>query len=330
MELATPDLQRSAARRQRIVIADDDPFVRSVLALQLSEGFECVGSACDASEAVALVESEHPDVVILDMNMPGGGALEATVAIRERAPETAIVILSVNETVSDMIDLLNAGAMTYLRKGIDDHSLSHDLTASITAHRHGGRTTPLASDAPLADVAGGFNLVLLQPPGPPAPLDAKPRLAAPVVESDDASRAARVRDFYAGAASGIVTLIVDDDFRNRFALTALLERGRIAVVTAEGGAQGVKILAERSDIDLVLMDIMMPQMDGYEAMTAIRKMPQWADLPIIAVTGKAVGAERERCIAAGATDYIPKPVDTAMLLDTIGKWLPTAHQAQAS
>jgi CheY-like chemotaxis protein len=327
MELATPDQQHSAIPRQRIVIADDDPFVRSVLAIQLSDGFECVGSASDASEAVALVEAEHPDVVILDMNMPGGGALEATVAIRERAPETAIVILSVNETVSDMIDLLNAGAMTYLRKGIDDHSLSHDLTASITAHRHGGRTTPLASDASLADVAGGFNLVLLQAP---EALDAKAPHADPVAASDAVSRAARVSDFYAGAASGVVTLIVDDDFRNRFALTALLERGRITVLTAEGGAQGLEILGQRSDVDIVLMDIMMPQMDGYEAMTAIRKMPQWADLPIIAVTGKVVGAERERCIAAGATDYIPKPVDTAMLLDAIGRWVPAQRQARAS
>jgi CheY-like chemotaxis protein len=75
------------------------------------------------------------------------------------------------------------------------------------------------------------------------------------------------------------------------------------------------------------MDIMMPGMNGYEAMGEIRKLPQWAELPIIAVTGKVVGSERERCIAAGASDYIPKPVDTAELLDAIGKWLPPPPRA---
>jgi CheY-like chemotaxis protein len=128
-----------------------------------------------------------------------------------------------------------------------------------------------------------------------------------------------------GAGSRAVALVVDDDFRNIFALTALLERGRLTVIAAESAAEGIAILAERSDIDLVLMDIMMPQMDGYEAMGAIRAMPQWGELPIIAVTGKVVGSERERCIAAGASDYITKPVDSATLLAAIGKWLPSGR-----
>jgi CheY-like chemotaxis protein len=353
MKALTPDQQPGApSGRQRIVIVDDDPFVRAVLASQLSNGFECVGNAAGAQEAIALVDAERPDVVILDMNMPDGGAMHATVQIRERSPDTAIVILSVNETVSDMIDLLNAGAMTYLRKGIDDHSLEHDLTASITAHRHGGRTAPIASDAPLSDVAGGFGGVVLRAvPEPAVPgeviptaaiaspgdwLEAFPpsaplaRFADPVAASESAQRAAGLKAFYEGSASSKVTLIVDDDFRNRFALTALLERGRLTVVPAESGIEGLAILAQRSDIDLVLMDIMMPVMDGYETMRAIREMAQWADLPIIAVTGKVDAAERERCIAAGASDYIPKPVDAGILLEAIGRWLPVVQRAQAS
>jgi signal transduction histidine kinase/HAMP domain-containing protein/ActR/RegA family two-component response regulator len=152
-------------------------------------------------------------------------------------------------------------------------------------------------------------------------------IATPVAKYDDASRKARTAQFYAGATSGTVALIVDDDFRNIFALTALLERGEIDVVAAASGVESLAVLSDRSDIDLVLMDIMMPGMNGYEAMGAIRKLPQWADLPIIAVTGKVVGSERERCIAAGASDYIPKPVDTAELLDAIGKWLPATAKA---
>jgi signal transduction histidine kinase/CheY-like chemotaxis protein/HAMP domain-containing protein len=144
-------------------------------------------------------------------------------------------------------------------------------------------------------------------------------------EKDGASTGNGHWDPTPSAGSGAVALVVDDDFRNVFALTALLEREQLTVIAAESAAAGIAILAERSDIDLVLMDIMMPQMDGYEAMGAIRAMPQWGELPIIAVTGKVVGSERERCIAAGASDYITKPVDSATLLAAIGKRLPSGR-----
>jgi CheY-like chemotaxis protein len=127
--------------------------------------------------------------------------------------------------------------------------------------------------------------------------------------------------FYAGAAAGATALIVEDDYRNVFALTALLERGRMAVVTAESGAVALNILQNRIDIGIVLMDIMMPVMDGYETMTAIRKRPRSLEIPIIAITGKGGRGERERCIAAGASDYLPKPIDTPALLTAVTRWL---------
>ena len=118
-------------------------------------------------------------------------------------------------------------------------------------------------------------------------------------------------------------LVVDDDFRNIFALTALLERGQARASSRRRAAPTRStILEQRPDIDLVLMDIMMPGMNGYETMEAIRRRPELADLPIIAVTGKVVGGERARCLAAGASDYIPKPVDTAELLDALSEWFP--------
>jgi DNA-binding NarL/FixJ family response regulator len=134
-------------RRPRLVIADDDEVVRSMVAYQLREDFECVGSAADATEAIALTTVLRPDVVILDVNMPGGGAIKATHKIRDDAPGTAIVILSVDETWDDLIDLLNAGAMTYLRKGMDEPTLAEDLRAAIEAHRGGSQLLLRVPDA---------------------------------------------------------------------------------------------------------------------------------------------------------------------------------------
>jgi signal transduction histidine kinase/ActR/RegA family two-component response regulator/HAMP domain-containing protein len=139
----------------------------------------------------------------------------------------------------------------------------------------------------------------------------------------DAARiAVEGEEFYSGSAADATVLVVDDDFRNVFAMTALLERGSLNVVSASGGMEALETLAANSEIDLVLMDIMMPGMDGYETMRKIRKRPEFADLPIIAVTGKVVGGERERCLEAGASDYIPKPVNTAELLSALREWFP--------
>jgi len=112
-----------------------------------------------------------------------------------------------------------------------------------------------------------------------------------------------------------------------FALTALLERGHAEVRTAESGADAIAVLKSTPDIHIVLMDIMMPVMDGYATMRAIRALDQFQSTHLIAVTGKVVAGERERCMAAGADDYVPKPVDTAELLAIMVPWLPAAEPA---
>jgi len=148
---------------------------------------------------------------------------------------------------------------------------------------------------------------------------------------EGASQPAGWEEFYGGTAAGSTVLIVDDDFRNIFALTALLERGRLNVVAAESGADTLAILEQRPDIDIVLMDIMMPGMDGYETMEAIRKRSQLADLPIIAVTAKVDQGERARCLVAGASDYIAKPVGTAELLGAMrANWFSAASRTRVS
>jgi signal transduction histidine kinase/HAMP domain-containing protein/ActR/RegA family two-component response regulator len=134
-------------------------------------------------------------------------------------------------------------------------------------------------------------------------------------------------DIDAHPFAGRKILVVDDDFRNIFAMTALLERGQADVVIAESGSDAITLLEDTSDVDLVLMDIMMPGMDGYTTIRAIREFEQFARLPIIAVTGKVVAGERERCMDAGANDYVPKPVNTSELISAIGPWLPADVEA---
>ncbi len=124
-----------------------------------------------------------------------------------------------------------------------------------------------------------------------------------------------------GGLAGRKVLIVDDDLRNIFALSSLLERQQMQVSFAENGRDGIEVLEKDPTIEIVLMDIMMPEMDGYDTMRAIRRIPKFKSLPIITLTAKAMKGDRDKCIAAGASDYITKPVDVAQLLSLMRVWL---------
>jgi HAMP domain-containing protein/CheY-like chemotaxis protein/signal transduction histidine kinase len=124
-----------------------------------------------------------------------------------------------------------------------------------------------------------------------------------------------------GGLAGRKVLIVDDDLRNIFALSSLLERQQMQVSFAENGRDGIEVLEKDPGIEIVLMDIMMPEMDGYDTMRAIRRIPKFKSLPIITLTAKAMKGDRDKCIAAGASDYITKPVDVAQLLSLMRVWL---------
>ncbi|MCP1418955.1 CheY-like chemotaxis protein/signal transduction histidine kinase [Pseudomonas laurylsulfativorans] len=121
---------------------------------------------------------------------------------------------------------------------------------------------------------------------------------------------------------GRKVLLVDDDVRNIFALTSALEQKGAVVVIGRNGLEAIERLNEVEDIDLVLMDVMMPEMDGFEATVEIRKDPRWRKLPIIAVTAKAMKDDQERCLQAGANDYLAKPIDLDRLFSLIRVWLP--------
>ncbi|QHF38873.1 hybrid sensor histidine kinase/response regulator [Pseudomonas sp. S34] len=128
---------------------------------------------------------------------------------------------------------------------------------------------------------------------------------------------------YEGSDSleGKKALVVDDDVRNIFALTSVLESNKMLVATAENGRTAIELLQQQPDTDIVLMDIMMPEMDGFETMRQIRTFKRFEALPMIALTAKAMMGDREKCIEAGASDYVSKPVDTDQLLSLMRKWL---------
>jgi CheY-like chemotaxis protein len=125
--------------------------------------------------------------------------------------------------------------------------------------------------------------------------------------------------------AGKKVLVVDDDVRNIFALSTVLEQHGLQVVHAENGRTGIEMLLKTPGIDGVLMDIMMPEMDGYETMQAIRQITEFRSIPIVAVTAKAMKGDRAKCIDAGASDYITKPVDLEQLFSVLRVWLVPAN-----
>ncbi|MHB1568281.1 MAG: response regulator, partial [Solirubrobacteraceae bacterium] len=151
--------------------------------------------------------------------------------------------------------------------------------------------------------------------------------AALFLHRPEAQLPAAVRRMLTGLRTGDAplqgkkVLVIDDDIRNVFALTSTLEQRGMKVVFAENGREGLKRLHQHPNAELVLLDIMMPEMDGYETARAIRSIPRFEQLPIIALTAKAMEGDRDRSIAAGASDYITKPVDADQLLAMMRAWL---------
>ncbi len=197
---------------------------------------------------------------------------------------------------------LRAGSGTGPRR-IPDQAL-----ASAGADEYTGHAGPL-------DGVNGSGRIsqATRRPGGASPSRAAARPASPGTAAAAAAAISAAPD-PRDALYGAKILIVDDDVRNVFALTSVFERCGAEVLYAENGREGIEALERNEDVRLVLMDIMMPELDGYATTEAIRNMPQFADLPIIAVTAKAMKGDREKAITSGATDYITKPVDTGQLL----------------
>ncbi|MFJ8199238.1 HAMP domain-containing protein, partial [Streptomyces sp. NPDC096152] len=240
-------------------------------------------TAVGAHEAAGALADESCHCVVLDLDMPDG---EASRFLQALQGDSALAGVPVLIHSGQRPDVARAQA---LRSHEDDGSLEFlssldELRERIALH--------LSAEEP------GDVLSLVRPEDPQD-------LAPPV---DD-------------AFVGRTVLVVDDDARNLFALSGILELYGFRVLHAENGLKGIETLVGNPDIALVLMDVMMPEMDGYTATAEIRKMPQYAELPIIAVTAKAMPGDREKSLASGASDYVTKPVDTHDLIACVRRWL---------
>ncbi|HEX2772535.1 MAG TPA: HAMP domain-containing protein, partial [Micromonosporaceae bacterium] len=237
--------------------------------------------------------------------------------------------------------------------GISDDKLSSIFEAfqqadGTTSRRYGGTGLGLSISRDLARLLGGTITVASTPgdgstftlyipaslvpdavvglgslPTPPSTRADLPPLIRPSVEVVDQPVQPTTREL-----DGATVLIIDDDVRNVFALTSALELHGMTVLYSDTGADGVRLLAEHPEVDIVLMDAMMPDQDGYETTRAIRRNHRYADLPVVFLTAKAMPGDRESAVAAGATDYITKPVDLDELIDRMAAWVNGGTQGQ--
>ncbi|MFJ5151760.1 HAMP domain-containing protein [Streptomyces sp. NPDC088353] len=240
-------------------------------------------TAMGAQEAAGALAAEPCHCVVLDLDMP---EREASRFLRALQGDSALAGVPVLVHSGQRPDVARAEA---LRSRGDDGSLEFlssldELRERIALH--------LSAEEP-GDV---LSLVRAD----------EPQDLAPPVD---------------GAFSGRTVLVVDDDARNLFALSGILELHGFRVLHAENGRKGIETLVDNPDVALVLMDVMMPEMDGYTATSEIRRLPQYAELPIIAVTAKAMPGDREKSLASGASDYVTKPVDTDDLIACVRHWL---------
>jgi CheY-like chemotaxis protein len=292
-----------------VLVVDDDPTNTFAMTTLLERGNARVTCVDSGAEAIATLGSlPDIDLVLMDIMMPVMNGYEAIRAIRSiaRFRKLPIVAVTAKEEQGERERCLEAGANGYVPKPV----LTADFITAVESSL-APQTEEVAAVRVAEEAAG----------------------EVAEVAATSGGRAAQSKRQNAGLGTapafsieGVKILVVDDDFRNIFAMTALLERVHATVSVAESGAEAIATLQRESDVRIVLMDIMMPVMDGYQAMRNIRATGRFDSLPIIAVTGKASAGERQRCLDAGANDYIPKPVESAELLAALRPWLPIPEQ----
>ncbi len=270
----------AAPRRKRLLVVEDNPAEQLSIRELLGHEDIDVAVATTGSEALAALQVQPYDCVVLDLRLPDMTGFEVLEQLRDTATlsDMPIVVFTGKELSPEEDARLHELARSVVVKGVESPERLLDETA-LFLHR-------VIADLP----------------------QQKQNMLDRLHRSDD-------------ALVGKKVLVVDDDVRNIFALSSVLERRGMSVLTAGTGKAAITTLECVPDVSIVLMDIMMPEMDGYETMQVIRRNASLRRVPIIALTAKAMKGDREKCLEAGASEYLAKPVNTEQLLSTLRMWL---------
>jgi HAMP domain-containing protein/CheY-like chemotaxis protein/signal transduction histidine kinase len=270
----------SEPRRKRLLIVEDNPAEQLSISELLGHDDIEVSVVTTGSEALAAINNQTFDCMVLDLKLPDMSGFDVLERLRDTqaSSDLPVVVFTGKELSSEEDSQLHSLARSVVVKGVESPERLLDETA-LFLHRV---IEHLPQD--------------------------KQRMLDRLHRSDE-------------ALSGKKVLVVDDDVRNIFALSSVLERRGMIVETAGTGREAVAKLESTPEISIVLMDVMMPEMDGYETMQVIRQNPSFRRLPIIALTAKAMKGDREKCLEAGASEYLAKPVNTEQLLSALRMWL---------
>jgi CheY-like chemotaxis protein len=265
---------------KNLLVIEDDPIQAQSIIELIGNGDVQSTAVGTGAEALAILQSNHFDCIVLDLGLPDMSGFELIEQIKQESSllKLPIIVYTGKELTQQEETQLRGLAETIIIKNVRSPERLLDETA-LFLHR-------VQADLPLP----------------------KREMLEQLHQTDPVLANRKV-------------LIVDDDLRNIFALTSLLESYQMQVLFAENGRDGIEMLQANADINIVLMDVMMPEMDGYETTRAIRQQQLFRSLPIIALTAKAMPGDKEKCIEAGASDYITKPVDTEQLLSLLRVWL---------
>jgi signal transduction histidine kinase/HAMP domain-containing protein/DNA-binding response OmpR family regulator len=272
---------RKAEEAKRLLVVEDDPVQRQYITDLMAPDNTETTAVASGDEALALLGRESFDCVVLDLGLPGMSGWK--------------VIDELQSTqVLGSTPLLVYTARDLTRK--EEIKLGKAARSIVIKDARSPERLKQEISTILREADGAEN---------------EPLAEAGTNGTDPAG----------SALAGKKVLVVDDDIRNIFALTAMLERQRMDVVSVDSGQEALDLLHEGEDIDIALVDVMMPEMDGYVTMSKMRELESFGDRPIIALTAKAMKGDREKCIEAGASDYIAKPVNNAHLLSILKSWL---------
>ena len=266
-------------RRKRLLVVEDNPAEQLSIRELLGHEDIDVELAATGSEALAALDDQPFDCVVLDLRLPDMSGFEILERFRDTPmlSHVPVVVFTGKDLSPEEDARLHMLARSVVVKGVESPERLLDETA-LFLHR-------VVTDLPAE----------------------KQKMLDLLHHSDE-------------ALVGKKVLVVDDDVRNIFALSSVLERRGMSVLTAGTGREAIATLESTSDVAIVLMDIMMPDMDGYETMQIIRRNPSFRRLPIVALTAKAMKGDREKCLEAGASEYLAKPVNTEQLLSALRMW----------